>query len=394
MEDEYLSLGVGKFETEWLRNTIGPQDHSMLFKDSDKTDIPYYFLDDDENVDSKLGQGYSTRLKDLRERLDLLGYSFDKLPVLLKEYFSGFPSENPLLYSIDTQIFIDLLSGIDVNDIDWTEHEGDANPGEFFTRRILTLPQFASIRAYLDNFKGVEPYVYEQIDPYIILAAIAKNPQNDTLAVEWRSQGNLANGLDTYQKYLIVTEGSTDGYVIKKAMEILKPNVADFFDYIDMNENYPFGGAGSLSNFFKGLTKIGTNRKIVFIFDNDAEGNANLQKLMSIVHPVNFKKFALPDMQEFSNFETVGPTGTSMQDVNKRAVAIEMFLDMSYKVQTTPIVRWSSFEKTVQQYQGALENKTKYYEEFMALTPSDYSNYNFSLLEKLLSHLVRSIVFA
>ncbi|MCA5005669.1 HEPN/Toprim-associated domain-containing protein [Sphingobacterium bovistauri] len=391
MEDEYLSLGVGKFETEWLRNTIGPQDHSILFKDSDKTDIPYYFLDDDANVDSKLGQGYSTALKDLRERLDLLGYSFDKLPTLLMDYFSGFPSA-PLISSIDTQIFIDLLSDINVNDIDWTEHEGDADPGEFFTRRILSLPQFGRLRAYLDDFKGVEPYVYEQIDPYIILAAIAKNPQNNTLTVEWRHKGNLAHGLDTYQKYLIVTEGYTDGRVIKMAMEILKPNVTDFFDYIDMNENYPFGGAGSLSNFFKGLTKIGTNRKIIFIFDNDAEGNANLQKLINILHPVNFKKFALPDMHEFNNFETVGPTGTSIQNVNKRAVAIEMFLDMTYNVPTTPIVRWSSFEKTVQQYQGALENKTKYYDEFMALTPSNFSNYNFSLLEKLLNYIIAKIV--
>lgn len=392
MKDEYLSLGVGKFETEWLRNTIGPQDHSILFRDNDKTDIPYYFLNDDEKVDNKLGKGYSISLERLRERLDLLGYTFDKLPNLLDEYFSGFPSESPLLKKIDTQNFINLLGAINVNDIDWIEHEGDADMGEFFTRRILPLPALGPLRGYLDNFKDVEPYVYEQIDPYIILAAIAKNPFNASLNVEWRHQGNLTSSLTTYQKYLIVTEGSTDGHVIKKAMGILKPNVADFFDYIDMNENYPFGGAGSLSNFFKGLTKIGTDRKIIFIFDNDAEGNANLQKLLNIVHPANFKKFALPDMSEFTNFETVGPTGTSIQDVNKRAVAIEMFLDLSYNMQSTPIVRWSSYEKVVQEYQGALENKTKYYEQFMSLAPGDYSKYDFSLLEKLLTNLIQTII--
>lgn len=391
MEYQFLSLAVGKLEIEWIKNAVGPQDHSILFNSNDKTDILYHFLDDQEMMDSRLGEGYATPMDIVRNRLDLLGYHIDRLPQLLSEYFLSFPNENPELQTVDGKTFVDILSAINVNDIDFVEHEGDADIGEFFTRRILTIPQFKPLENYLKNFKNVESYVFEQIDPYIILAAIANNPQNELLTLEWRNSEPLT-GLDVYQKYLIVTEGSTDGYVLKKALEILKPGIANFFDFIDMTNNYPFGGAGNLSKFFTGLTKIGTNRKIIFLFDNDTEGRANLYKLRNITHPSNFKKLALPDMPEFANFNTIGPNGLSLQNVNGKAVAIEMFLDLTYNVQIEPLIRWSSYDRTLQTYQGALEGKTKYYDEFMDLNSSSYNNYNFTLLEKLLDKIINSIL--
>ncbi|MBB5396687.1 HEPN/Toprim-associated domain-containing protein [Mucilaginibacter sp. AK015] len=392
MEDEYLALGVGKLEIEWLRNAIGRQDHSVLFSANDKIDIPYYFDDKDGTIISKPAPGYSKSMEAVRERLDLLGYSFAKLPTKLEDYFLTFPYETKALKQLSAKKIIDMLAAIDVDQIDWVEHEGDADLGELFTRRILTLPQFDPLKQYLDKFKGVEPYVFEQIDPYILLAAIAHNPKNAHLPVQWRRVEPLGDGLEINQKFLIVTEGSTDGLVIKKAIEILKPNVADFFDFIDMKDNYPFGSAGELSKFFKGLCKVGTSRPIIFLFDNDSEGHGNLQKLQGVAHPVNFKKFAMPDMPEFSSFETLGPTGTAIQDVNKRAVAIEMYLDHAYKIQDKPFVRWSSFNSMAKEYQGALENKEKYFDKFMDLRAGDHANYNFTRLKKLLDFLISKIV--
>jgi len=393
MEDEYLSLSVGKLEIEWLRNAIGKQDHSVLFKQSDKASVSYHYDDDKTGrITSKDGQGYRKSLSDIRNRLDLLGFSFKNLPELLKEYFDGYPSEDPSLNKIDTAKIIDILSKVDVASIKLVEHEGDADIGEFFTRRILTIPQFKHLKDYLDKFKKIERYVFEQIDPYIILAALAHNTANENLSVEWRNDQKLSDSPGTYQKYLIVTEGVTDGQVLKKAFEILKPNVADFFEFIDMNENYPFGGAGNLANFFKGLAKIGTNREMVFIFDNDAEGHGSLHKLKNVNHPDNMKKFAMPNMGEFSSFTTIGPTGVVSQDINGRAVAIEMYLDLKYKNQDTPMIRWSSLDKNINEYQGALENKHWYYETFMNLKLTEYKNYDFSLLAKLLDELVKTII--
>lgn len=392
MEDEYLSLGIGKLEIEWQRNAIGRQDHSVLFTTSDQTDISHYYIDENEKIVSKPAPGYSKPIRAVRERLDLLGYSFEKLPGLLENYFLGFPYDTQVLNQLDSQKIIGLLAAIEVDEIDWVEHEGDADLGEFFTRRIMTLPQFGPLKQYLEQFRSLEPYIFEQIDPYILLAAIAHNSKNEHMVVQWRSHEPLGPGLTPYQKYLIVTEGSTDGQVIKKAIDILKPNVADFFEFIDMKENYPFGSAGSLSNFFMGLCKIGTNRPIVFIFDNDAEGHGNLIKLKSIVHPENFKKFSMPDLPEFTSFKTVGPNGSAFQDVNGRGVAIEMYLDHTYKRQGDPVVRWSNFNHQANEYQGALEYKEKYFKNFMDLAVGDQASYNFSKMEKLLNFVIAKII--
>lgn len=392
MEDEYLSLGIGKLEIEWQRNSIGRQDHSVLFTANDQAAIPHYYDDERKKIISKSAPGYSKPVKAIRERLELLGYTYKKLPTKLSEYFSGYPYDEKELSQLDTQKIIDLLTAVEIDQIAWVEHEGDAGLGEFFSRRILTLPQFDSLKQYLDQHKDVGDYIFEQIDPYILLAAVAHNPKNEQLDVQWRNAEPLGTGLSTYQKYLIVTEGSTDGQVFKKAIEILKPNLADFFEFIDMKENYPFGSAGNLSNFFMGLCKIGTDRPIIFIFDNDAEGHGSLKKLDTVTYPANFKKFAMPDLPDFASFKTVGPNGNAVQDVNRRAVAIEMYLDHIYKRQGDPVVRWSSFNHLAKDYQGALEHKEQYHAKFMALTPADYSGYNFSRLEQLVDFLIAQII--
>lgn len=94
--------------------------------------------------------------------------------------------------------------------------------------------------------------------PLTVLAALAENPKNRQLDLEWRTKAQYL-GFDKYQKYLVVTEGYTNGEVIKKALQILRPNIIDFFD---MRDNYPFDGVGNMANFYKGLAKIGTNRKM------------------------------------------------------------------------------------------------------------------------------------
>jgi len=91
----------------------------------------------------------------------------------------------------------------------------------------------------------------------------------------WRNETTdkeLFIGVEETDKFLIVTEGSSDTYIIKKALEILRPDILDFFSFIDMQENYPFTGGGNLLNFCKGLSSIKIQNKVLVIFDNDTEG--------------------------------------------------------------------------------------------------------------------------
>ena len=43
----------------------------------------------------------------------------------------------------------------------------------------------------------------------------------------------------------------------------------DFFDFVDMTENYPFTGAGNLYRFCQGLARIRIQNRILVVLDND-----------------------------------------------------------------------------------------------------------------------------
>jgi len=99
----------------------------------------------------------------------------------------------------------------------------------------------------------------------------------------------------------------------------------------------------------------------------------------------------LPDLEEFSDFVTEGPTGRHNADVNGKAVAIECFLDLSFKVRLEPVIRWSSHKGDVNVYQGALENKEFYTKQFKKVKSMD-EDYDFSKLNLLIDRIIEVCV--
>ena len=86
---------------------------------------------------------------------------------------------------------------------------------------------------------------------------------------------------------MIVTEGSSDASVLKHALQILKPHIADFFDFVDMQEGYPFSGTGNLVKFVQGLISIAVQNTVIVVFDNDAEGVMNFNRCVDFNVPAN-----------------------------------------------------------------------------------------------------------
>ena len=103
---------------------------------------------------------------------------------------------------------------------------------------------------------------FENLEPYVVLRSLAENPANLDIDVEWRFADLVESGwadeatiyepLGDKDRYLVVTEGSSDGLVLRRALALLRPDIADFFDFVDMSENYPFTGAGNLFDFVRG----------------------------------------------------------------------------------------------------------------------------------------------
>jgi len=95
---------------------------------------------------------------------------------------------------------------------------------------------------------------FENLDPYITLRLLAEKDENADFLVQWRYADIVEGGwvsfdevfipLSDTSKILVVTEGSSDSFIIKRSINALYPDISDFFYFVDMEENYPFTGTG------------------------------------------------------------------------------------------------------------------------------------------------------
>lgn len=76
----------------------------------------------------------------------------------------------------------------------------------------------------------------------------------------------------------------------------------------------------------------------------------------------------LPHLDAFRAFPARGPEGVSGADINRRAAAIECYLDLDLSGYPPPKVVWTNYKKELDVYHGALEFKDAYTKEFLKQT--------------------------
>ena len=136
---------------------------------------------------------------------------------------------------------------------------------------------------------------------------------------------------------------------------------------------YPFTGTGNLYNFTKGLIGILVQNNVVILYDNDAEGVSSFNRTVKLNVPGNMRILKLPDLPEFRDFKTVGPSGAHRADINGRAAAIECYLDVG----TEAAVRWNNYHKELGVYHGELVSKGDVMRAFLAQSKVN-GDYDFS----------------
>jgi hypothetical protein len=140
--------------------------------------------------------------------------------------------------------------------------------------------------------------------------------------------------------------------------------VADFFEFVDMSENYPFTGSGNVFRFCQGLARIVIQNRVLVVLDNDTAGHSAASRIASLLLPPRMRVTVLPDLEECRAVKTLGPSGQQREDINGRAVSIEWFLDMAARP-VEPIVRWTSYDEQLDRYQGELIGKDEYVRHFL-----------------------------
>lgn len=404
-----ITLGIGRMEIDWGKNSSF-RDHSVLFKPSDVKPIPYYYVDmDSDEPIIELKEGYARKLSSIKSCLDLLGYDLASIRRIFEDTVQEH-QEYGYKIKLSFDVFYDVLRAINISEIDTVKlavefEENGYDFGEYVRRCVLNAPQVKG--KFLVEYEEIDDYEYqnperelseflENLDPYITLRILADNPANaeqevfwgfaDVVENGWVRKDEVVLGLPLEKRILIVTEGSSDSYVLRKAIDQLYPDISDFFDFVDMKENYPFTGTGNLYNFCVGLCRINIQNNIIAIFDNDTAGLEKYHHSQTLKKPDSFVITKLPDCQEFSSICTLGPQGSSMENINGRAVAIECFLDFN-SVQNPPCVRWTSYNKSERQYQGELENKDEYVRAFKQCDLTD-DLYDSTKLQFLIKYII------
>lgn len=418
-----IELAVGGIAVDWAKNSRG-NDHGPLFQQQDRKrmrsdQIDYEYFEREQQSPGDMEMAFCRTLRSLLPRLELLGYTLATVRRLYERrakewhdwqvYMSeddpptaGFPIVEPLTFD-------EFLAFVRAHPIcaldDRYEPEIDKHAdrrirgrfdGSETTTRIPSDPEHEG-NAYSERtYFGV---LIDFLHPYAVLRLLAECPPNLELDVVWQ-YGPLVHAgwaeVDEFnpsarraQTVLIATEGTSDIHVLTHAITLLRPEVADFFRFIDVSERHPFSGTGSLVKFAEGLAKIDVHNKIVFLFDNDAEGVDAFDAVRRFPLPKNMRALLLPDLEAFRQFPGRGPDGVTNSDINGRAAAIECYLDLNMPGRGPAQVVWTNYKKERDVYQGALDFKETYTRRFLlqsAQTLRDGS-YDVSKLERLLDAL-------
>ena len=398
-----IVLSVGRLEIDWGKN-FQFADHSQLFQPSDLTQVPYYYVDehhpykegtDDQeyNLVTVMKDGLSKPLPQVIERLDLLGYSVTHAQREF-EYLSRLHDFDSEQFTFDQ--LAEALATVDVTSISADYGDGE-DLGTFFRRYLfdrLGIERMVDDPHYV-RYQAGPPM--ENLSPYTILRLVARNPSAGTLPVSWHfadlqdggwaRRADFLRPVDRENRFLIVTEGSSDAKIIAHAFRLLKPHVADFFDFVDMNEGYPFSGTGNLYSFTKGLISISVQNNIIILYDNDAQGVSSFNRTVTLNLPPNMRVLKLPDLSEFGDFKTIGPSGEHRTDINGRAAAIECYLDVG----AAAAVRWNNYYKELRAYHGELIAKGEVMKAFLTQSALN-ADYDYSRIGTVLDTIISACI--
>lgn len=428
-----ISLNVGGVTVDWSKNMRGV-DHGPLYQEQDRKrlrcdQIDYAHFEREEESPGDFEMAFSRSLGAVVPRLEMLGYRLETarqayeaatrqwredwfaLADLVKNDAELMTDNEATVESVPMPMSFDeyvaFLRAHPIGSLsdEYIEDEGDSKKQEFIDRfgganQLARIPSDSEGKSWAYSEKSFFGAVTGFLDPYSMLRLFAECPENLSESVDWQYGPLVENGwaaVDEFvpcarrhQTFLIATEGSSDVHILNHAIKLLRPDVADFFRFIDVSERHPFSGTGGLVRFAEGLAKIDVQNKIIFLFDNDAEGVEALVAVRRFKLPPNMTTLVLPDLDVFRQFPAQGPDGIRNSDINGRAAAIECYLDLNLPQYGPAKVVWTTYKKDSGLYHGSLEHKESYAKEFFNQTVETIRDSCYSV--KKIEHVLNALI--
>ena len=193
---------------------------------------------------------------------------------------------------------------------------------------------------------------------------------------------DLVEGHPENAPRIILTEGSTDGAVLKAALALLYPHLEGYYSFLDFESTRAAGGAGHLVSVVKAFAGAGISNRVIALFDNDTAAREAVRALEAVRLPSNLAVRHYPDLELLRAYPTLGPGGLTTLDVNGLAASIELYFgnDVLSDGQGGMIpVRWKGYSDALRQYQGEVGHKGRLLERFnekVARTRIDPSSFD------------------
>ncbi|MDE0343654.1 MAG: HEPN/Toprim-associated domain-containing protein [Deltaproteobacteria bacterium] len=415
-----ITLDVGGLSLTYAKNARG-MDHGSLFQERDRKpvrsnqlDYDYYEREGEDPTSAEMA--FERPLKDILPRLELLGFNLDRVRQEYERTAEIWRVERQSLSDDDSESLPDLMSfsefrrfatehplaSLDDTFVsDFDEESRITVRGRFADQAVANrIPNCNSYNTWANSERSYFGELVNILHPYSVMRLLAHGNANDNTSVVWQygplvdagwaTEREFISGATRREAFLIATEGSSDIHILKRALELLRPGIADFFRFIDVCERHPFPGTGNLVKFASGLVKIDVHNQIIFLLDNDAEGLDAYERLSRLPLPANMRAVMLPELEVFRTFPAQGPEGIRDSDINRKAAALECYLDLDAGEYPSAKVRWTNYKESVGVYHGALEYKKTYADEFLRQRPQAITgaSYDTSKIEVILDTLL------
>jgi hypothetical protein len=414
-----ITLDVAGMSVTYSKNHRGI-DHGSIFQEQDRKaiksgqlDYDWYAKEGEDRTPSEMA--FTRPLKQVVPRLELLGFNLERVRREYDAIAQSWLEEKRSLRDDEDDPIPDLMSfaefvafatahPLDSLDDTFVSRSDKASEekirGRFAGMQFDRIPNCRSYDLQGYSERSFFGNLVDILHPYSVLRLLAEAKANEDAPVVWQYGPLVQAGWATEREFmpqarrtetfLIATEGSSDVHILKHALALLRPGIADFFRFIDVSENHPFSGTGNLVKFAEGLAKIDVQNQVVFMFDNDAEGLDAHQRLSGLTLPANMRGIMLPELEAFRAFPAQGPEGLRNSDINRRAAAIECYLDLAVGGHPPAKVLWTNYKKGLGVYQGALEYKESYIKEFLKQTSDTLADgsYDVCKIEAVLDVLI------
>ena len=416
-----IELKVSGVSLDYAKNNSG-NDYGHLFQESDLARRPSdgidydYYRDHPEQIDdlAESELAFVRPLARVIPRLRVLGDTLDgaraEYEAVVADALSALSTDEEPAQFLDFDEFCALaslfpLASLADEYIDYdTEERASVAQGRFAPHAAL----FARIpwTENSDSYWSEASFLSAKLcilSPSSMLQIFFLNPDNADAEVIWQF-GNIvhagwvdrsffAAGVQRNQSILVATEGASDARILRRALDLLRPDVADFFRFINGEERHHFWGTGNLVRFAEGLVRIDIQNQVLFLLDNDAEGIEAYGKLQELKMPGNLRSMVLPDSEDLRRFPALGPEGLNECDINGRAAAIECYLDLNLPSYPPARVIWSNYKRDIDAWHGALEHKESYDRHFMKQDADSLTSgsYDTSKLTQVLDALIAEV---